>query len=61
MNQALPTIESNTSVEETDGSASLECAVCPHPWAEHDRIATRFCTATTTENHSRGCVCAKGK
>ncbi|WP_179118249.1 RGCVC family protein [Saccharothrix sp. ALI-22-I] len=54
MNQGMPTIEPNVTTLEVETPA---CAVCPHPWATHDRIAMRFCTATTTENHSRGCVC----
>ena len=58
MNQAVPTIESNATTSETETPA---CAACPHPWAAHDRIAMRFCTATTTENHHRGCVCTAGQ
>jgi hypothetical protein len=34
-----------------------ECAVCPHPWTFHDRIAARYCTATIAGQFSRGCVC----
>ncbi|MCT2582034.1 RGCVC family protein [Actinophytocola gossypii] len=33
------------------------CAACPHPWPDHDRIAARFCTATTVGKLGRGCVC----
>lgn len=33
------------------------CAACPHPWDEHDTIASRFCTATIAGAFSRGCVC----
>jgi hypothetical protein len=33
------------------------CAVCPHPWTFHDRIAARYCTATVAGRYSRGCVC----
>lgn len=54
MNHVLPTIESTVTAEATE---TLQCAVCPHPWESHDRIATRFCTATISENHTRGCVC----
>jgi hypothetical protein len=39
------------------GVATTVCAVCPHPWAAHDQIATRFCTATVAGQFSRGCVC----
>ena len=33
------------------------CAVCPHPLADHDRIALRFCQATGAQGSSRGCSC----
>lgn len=35
------------------------CAVCPHPWTFHDRIAVRYCTATNANagQSNRGCVC----
>ena len=56
MNNVMPTIES-TDVTETDAAETPQCAVCPHPWADHDRISMRFCTATVSEGHSRGCVC----
>jgi len=58
MNHVMPTTES-TDVTETETAAAEtpQCAVCPHPWESHDRIALRFCAATTSENHSRGCVC----
>jgi hypothetical protein len=62
MNQLLPTIESDVTTEtaEADGAASPKCVACKHSWASHDRIAMRFCTATTTEHHTRGCVCPAG-
>jgi hypothetical protein len=56
MNNVMPTIES-TDVTETDTTETAQCAACPHPLASHDRIAMRFCTATVSESHSRGCVC----
>jgi hypothetical protein len=34
------------------------CAMCPHPWNNHDQIAARYCTASVTSGQSRGCVCA---
>lgn len=58
MNQGMPTIEVTAPRGAIDAIETPECAVCPHPWASHDRIAMRFCTATTSEKHSRGCVCA---
>ncbi|MCD2185762.1 RGCVC family protein [Actinomycetospora soli] len=33
------------------------CAMCPHPWAEHDALGRRFCTATQVGVWSRGCIC----
>lgn len=36
---------------------AVACSACGHPWAEHDRIAARFCAATTVGRHERGCVC----
>ncbi|WP_202818805.1 RGCVC family protein [Actinosynnema sp. ALI-1.44] len=35
------------------------CATCPHPWHAHDRIAVRYCIATThaSNTSSRNCVC----
>ncbi|ROP41041.1 RGCVC family protein [Saccharothrix texasensis] len=56
MNQVMPTIES-TDAAGTTAAENPRCAACPHPWATHDRIAMRFCTATTSGGHHRGCVC----
>lgn len=33
------------------------CLVCPHPHAEHDAIAARFCAATDNGAIARACVC----
>lgn len=33
------------------------CGACAHPRSSHDRIATRFCSATDAGGFSRGCVC----
>ncbi len=61
MNHVMPTIQSTDATEtiatEPGAAETPRCAACPHPLASHDRIALRFCTATTSENHSRGCVC----
>ncbi|HYQ65242.1 RGCVC family protein [Actinophytocola sp.] len=46
----------NTTVP--GGETSLACSACAHPWAEHDQIAARFCTATMVGHHDRGCVCS---
>jgi hypothetical protein len=32
------------------------CA-CGHSSASHDRVAARYCAATTAGNISRGCLC----
>ncbi|NYD34948.1 RGCVC family protein [Actinomycetospora corticicola] len=34
------------------------CAMCPHPWSEHDALGRRFCTATQVGVWTRGCICA---
>ena len=41
-----------------DGEIVAVCAACSHPRAMHDRIAARYCTASTAGKLSRGCVCA---
>jgi hypothetical protein len=33
------------------------CNACPHPSADHDKIAQRFCDATLTGAMDRGCIC----
>jgi hypothetical protein len=33
------------------------CGVCPHPVADHDAIALRFCRATMAAAIDRGCAC----
>jgi hypothetical protein len=33
------------------------CDVCPHPHADHDAIAARFCSATLNNAIARGCIC----
>ncbi|MER7435981.1 MULTISPECIES: RGCVC family protein [Pseudonocardia] len=37
------------------------CPVCPHPWADHDAIDRRFCSAKIAGGSSQGCVCAKNR
>ena len=53
------TTETKTATSETDigDQADRKCAVCPHPWATHDRIGLRYCAATAAGAFSRGCVC----
>ncbi len=40
-----------------EGLTNKVCDVCPHPHADHDAIATRFCSATGDGAIARGCVC----
>ena len=47
----------DVSSHAVDDEVAEGCAVCPHPWAFHDRIAARYCTATVAGKFSRGCVC----
>jgi hypothetical protein len=47
----------NVSGYAVGDEVTAQCAVCPHPWTFHDRIAARYCTATVAGKSSRGCVC----
>jgi hypothetical protein len=40
-----------------EGMKEETCGVCPHPHADHDAIAARFCSATRNGAIARGCVC----
>ncbi|SES07588.1 hypothetical protein SAMN05216188_12154 [Lentzea xinjiangensis] len=31
---------------------AVVCAVCLHPWPEHDPIGVRYCTATTASSRA---------
>ncbi|WP_371927669.1 RGCVC family protein [Lentzea sp. HUAS12] len=42
----------------TDTEAGRVCAVCPHPWHEHDPLGVRYCTATAASALQRGCICS---
>lgn len=36
----------------------LTCPVCPHRKADHDAIASRYCSATAVSaGAAKGCVC----
>lgn len=52
----MPTPEPLTA--DHDAPATTACAVCPHPWREHDPIGVRYCTATTDSALPRGCICS---
>jgi len=48
------------AISPTNGQVATDCAVCPHPRDEHDKIALRYCDATAASGHqNRGCVCPK--
>jgi hypothetical protein len=49
----LAATESTTTTVDPE----LVCAACPHGREAHDRIGTRFCSATIAGGLSRGCVC----
>lgn len=56
----MPVSELHTAVladHPGHSDAARICAVCPHPWHEHDPIGVRYCTATTASALSRGCIC----
>lgn len=38
--------------------AAPGCAACPHPTADHDAVAERYCRATVTSALDRGCICS---
>ncbi|WP_217281034.1 RGCVC family protein [Kibdelosporangium persicum] len=54
MTSSLPTTK-----QDIEDQGDAICATCPHPWRTHDRIAMRYCAATTrsSDADSRGCVC----
>lgn len=54
---AVNEMHQNTTESPAGGEPAVACSACGHPWAEHDRIAARFCAATTVGRHDRGCVC----
>ncbi len=33
------------------------CDMCVHPLDDHDRVARRYCAATSANAMDRGCVC----
>lgn len=55
----MPTHELTQETADLEvGGEVAGCPACPHPWNDHDQIATRFCAATTDHQFDRGCVCA---
>lgn len=56
----MPAAELHTAVlDDRSGHSDTAgiCAVCPHPWHEHDPLGVRYCAATTASGLSRGCIC----
>lgn len=55
----MPTIDAPVAATETPTTdeSDLVCAACPHGREAHDRIGTRFCSATIAAGLDRGCVC----
>jgi hypothetical protein len=51
------TPETREGVTGTETVAEDVCLACAHPWARHDVISARYCTATITGALTRGCVC----
>ncbi len=57
MTSAPATPEHDTQ-EPTSGPV---CTACPHPWADHDAIGRRYCSASNASARTdRGCVCRAG-
>lgn len=54
----MPMSEPRTAEPHDQAGAADLCAVCPHPWHEHDPLGVRYCTATTVSALPRGCICA---
>lgn len=50
-------LEPDFAGHSANGEVATGCAVCPHPWPTHDRIAARYCTATVAAKVTRGCIC----
>ena len=44
---------------DTTAEGDALCAACPHQRAAHDEIGARYCAATTSHDHKRGCICSK--
>lgn len=42
-----------------EAAAPATCPACPHLLQDHDRIGTRYCSATIKSSSTRGCVCAR--
>lgn len=55
----MTSIDAQPTTTETEPTPDDACPACGHPREGHDRIATRFCEATTAGNfdRDRGCVC----
>jgi hypothetical protein len=48
------TLEQASSPDDVE---EMSCDACPHPRADHDGIAARFCSATSEGAIARGCAC----
>jgi hypothetical protein len=49
-----------TPVAQPAPSTPPACGACPHPEADHDAIALRFCRASEAQaTTTRGCVCPR--
>ncbi|MCX2951364.1 RGCVC family protein [Lentzea sp. NEAU-D7] len=53
----MPVSELHTTELADHSDSAGACAVCPHPWHEHDPLGVRYCTATAASALSRGCIC----
>jgi hypothetical protein len=53
----MPMSEPRTAVVPDRTDTNDLCAVCPHPWLEHDPLGVRFCAATAVSALPRGCIC----
>ncbi|WP_425394041.1 RGCVC family protein [Actinokineospora inagensis] len=53
----MPVSEPRTAPPVAPVDAADNCAVCPHPWHDHDPIGVRYCTATKASALPRACIC----
>jgi len=47
----------NAAVQQIGAHGDAMCEVCGHALAAHDRIAQRYCEATSHNALSRTCIC----
>lgn len=57
---SAPATPQQDTLDSTSGESASGpvCESCPHPWADHDAIGRRYCSASNASSRpDRGCVC----